>query len=105
MTSRARSERFDRITADLSRVMAIGTRLRFFDRKGGVQPGKLSRISPISARRTFLTHQAVVRVFAGGAGDHALAGSAASASRRRHFLIGGMPVVVDGLDLPAKLNS
>lgn len=87
LTSRAGSERFDRITADLSRIMAIGTRLRFFYRKGGVQPGKLSRISPISARRAFVTHQAAMGVFAGGAGDDALAGSAAaaSASWRRHF--------------------
>ncbi|WP_066097720.1 DUF1631 domain-containing protein [Xanthomonas massiliensis] len=50
---------FDDADAERFRQMEIGTWLDFIDRDGKVQPGKLSWISPISARRLFVNRRGV----------------------------------------------
>jgi len=48
---------FDRVTAEYFQSLAIGTWLDFIDRQGHVQPGKLSWVSPISARLMFVNRR------------------------------------------------
>ncbi|AJC45800.1 DUF1631 family protein [Xanthomonas sacchari] len=48
---------FDHITADYFRTLPIGTWLDFVDREGRVQPGKLTWVSPISARLLFVNRR------------------------------------------------
>jgi hypothetical protein len=48
---------FDHVTADYFRTLALGTWLDFVDREGRVQPGKLSWVSPISARLMFVNRR------------------------------------------------
>jgi len=48
---------FDRITAEFFRDLPVGTWLDFIDRQGVIQPGKLSWISPISARLMFVNRR------------------------------------------------
>lgn len=50
---------FDNADADRFRKMAIGTWLDFIDRDGKVQTGKLSWVSPISARLLFVNRRGV----------------------------------------------
>ncbi|MBB5876921.1 DUF1631 family protein [Xanthomonas sp. 3498] len=48
---------FDHITADYFRTLPMGTWLDFVDREGRVQPGKLTWVSPISARLLFVNRR------------------------------------------------
>lgn len=48
---------FDHITADYFRTLPLGTWLDFVDREGRAQPGKLSWVSPISARLMFVNRR------------------------------------------------
>ncbi|MBD9369376.1 DUF1631 domain-containing protein [Xanthomonas sp. XNM01] len=50
---------FDNADADHIRALPIGTWLDFIDKDGRVQPGKLSWISPISARLLFVNRRGV----------------------------------------------
>ncbi len=52
-------EDFDNADADRFRQMAIGTWLDFVDKDGKVQAGKLSWVSPISARLLFVNRRGV----------------------------------------------
>ena len=53
----AQATDFDHVTADYFRTLAMGTWLDFVDREGRVQPGKLSWVSPISARLMFVNRR------------------------------------------------
>ena len=55
----ARAEDFDHTDADRFRHMEIGTWLDFIDKDGKVQAGKLSWVSPISARLLFVNRRGV----------------------------------------------
>lgn len=50
---------FDNADADRIRELPLGTWLDFIDREGGVQPGKLSWVSPISKRLLFVNRRGV----------------------------------------------
>jgi hypothetical protein len=52
-------EDYDNADADRFRAMPIGTWLDFIDRDGKVQTGKLSWVSPISARLLFVNRRGV----------------------------------------------
>ncbi|MCW0439076.1 hypothetical protein NB723_004040 [Xanthomonas sacchari] len=53
----AQATDFDHITADYFRTLPLGTWLDFVDREGRVQPGKLTWVSPISARLLFVNRR------------------------------------------------
>ncbi|UYB51515.1 DUF1631 domain-containing protein [Xanthomonas sp. AM6] len=53
----AQATDFDHVTAEYFRTLALGTWLDFVDREGRVQPGKLSWVSPISARLMFVNRR------------------------------------------------
>ncbi len=53
----AQATDFDHITADYFRNLPLGTWLDFVDREGRVQPGKLTWVSPISARLLFVNRR------------------------------------------------
>ncbi|WP_254458992.1 DUF1631 family protein [Xanthomonas sacchari] len=53
----AQATDFDHITADYFRTLPLGTWLDFVDREGRVQPGKLTWVSPISARLLFVSRR------------------------------------------------
>ncbi|GHH58391.1 DUF1631 domain-containing protein [[Pseudomonas] boreopolis] len=55
----AKGDDFDNADADRFRDMAIGTWLDFIDKDGKVQAGKLSWVSPISARLLFVNRRGV----------------------------------------------
>ncbi|QDI04495.1 DUF1631 domain-containing protein [Xanthomonas cerealis pv. cerealis] len=59
VTAAETTEDYDNADADRFRAMPIGTWLDFIDRDGKVQTGKLSWVSPISARLLFVNRRGV----------------------------------------------
>ncbi|SBV40118.1 DUF1631 domain-containing protein [Xanthomonas graminis] len=59
VTAAETTEGYDNADADRFRAMPIGTWLDFIDRDGKVQTGKLSWVSPISARLLFVNRRGV----------------------------------------------